>query len=125
MVFILCNREYPAIRFAYKTASERYLVAELWAKQFCVFLEKNEILIFFKSYFNEGHWKPDKDLKVHATIMQQTWNIVVKPTKQTLNNPETPLKTFETVLKHKLDTEQFVDIKEIWHNLHPNISIRI
>ena len=29
MVFILGDREYPAVRFEYKMASERYLVAEL------------------------------------------------------------------------------------------------
>ena len=31
------DRGYPAVRFEYKTASKRYLVAELWAKQFWVY----------------------------------------------------------------------------------------
>ena len=50
MVFIYyLDRGYPAVRFKYKTASERYLVAELWAKQFWVFFEKIEILNFFEN----------------------------------------------------------------------------
>ena len=52
MVFIWGDREYPAVRFKYKTASERYLVAELWAKQFWVFFEKIEILNFFENTQN-------------------------------------------------------------------------
>ena len=45
MVFIWGDRGYPAVRFEYKTASERYLVAELSAKQFWVFWGKIEIVI--------------------------------------------------------------------------------
>ena len=41
VVFIWGDRGYPVVRFEYKTASERYLVAKLWAKQFGVFFEKN------------------------------------------------------------------------------------
>ena len=52
MFFIWGDRRYPAIRFEYKTASERYLVAELKAKQFWVFLEKIEIVIFLKNTQN-------------------------------------------------------------------------
>ena len=52
MVFIWGDRRYPAIRFEYKTASEQYLVAELWAKQFRVFFEKFQILIFFENTQN-------------------------------------------------------------------------
>ena len=33
-VFIWCDKEYPNVHFEYKTVTERYLVAELWAKQF-------------------------------------------------------------------------------------------
>ena len=36
----------------YKTASERYLVTELWAKRFWVFFGKNEILKFFENTQN-------------------------------------------------------------------------
>ena len=39
MFFIWGDRGYPAVRFEYKTASEQYLVAEIWAKQFWVFLQ--------------------------------------------------------------------------------------
>ena len=52
MVFILGDRVYPADRFEYKTASERYLVAELKAKQFWVFLEKIEIVICLENTQN-------------------------------------------------------------------------
>ena len=52
MVFIWGDRRYPAVSFKYKTASEWYLVAELWAKQFWVFYEKSEILIFFENTQN-------------------------------------------------------------------------
>ena len=48
MVFIGGDRGYPDICFEYKTASERYLVAELKVKQFCVFLKKIRISIFSK-----------------------------------------------------------------------------
>ena len=49
MVFIWGDRGYHAVRFEYKTASERYLVAELWAKQFWVFFEQIEVLNFFEN----------------------------------------------------------------------------
>ena len=39
MVFMWYERGCPAVRFEYKTPSERYLVAELWAKQFWVLSE--------------------------------------------------------------------------------------
>ena len=52
MVFISGDRGYPAVRFEYKKASERYLVAELYAKQFWVFLEKYEIAIFLANNQN-------------------------------------------------------------------------
>ena len=52
MIFIWGDRGYPAVRFEYKKASERYLVAELWVKQFWVFFEKIEILNFFKNTQN-------------------------------------------------------------------------
>ena len=52
MVFILGDRGYPAIRFEYKIASEWYLVAELYAKQFWVFFERNEIMNFLKNTQN-------------------------------------------------------------------------
>ena len=52
MGFIWGDRGYPAVRFEYKTASEQYLVAELWAKQFWVFYEKSKILIFFENTQN-------------------------------------------------------------------------
>ena len=52
MVFIWGDRVYPADRFEYKMASGRYLVAELLAKQFWVFLEKIEIVIFLKNTQN-------------------------------------------------------------------------
>ena len=51
-VFISSDRGYPAVRFEYKTVSERYLVAELWAKQFWVFFERIETLIFFENTQN-------------------------------------------------------------------------
>ena len=40
MVFIWGDKEYPAVRFEYKTASERYSVAEIQTKQFWVFFKK-------------------------------------------------------------------------------------
>ena len=43
IVFIWGDRGYSAVRFEYKTTFERYLVADLWAKQFWVFFEKIEI----------------------------------------------------------------------------------
>ena len=52
MVFIGGDRGYPAARFEYKTASERYLVAEIWAKQFWVFFEKIKILNSFENTQN-------------------------------------------------------------------------
>ena len=52
MVFIWSDRGYPALRFEYKTASERYLAAESWAKQLRVFFEKIEILNFFENTQN-------------------------------------------------------------------------
>ena len=42
MVFIKGDRGYSAVCFEYKTASERYLVAELGAKQFWVVFDKIE-----------------------------------------------------------------------------------
>ena len=39
MVFKWGPRGYPALCFEYKTASEQYLDAELWVKQFLVFLK--------------------------------------------------------------------------------------
>ena len=51
-VFIWGDKGYPAVRFEYKTSSERYLVAELWAKQFWVFFEKIETLNFFENTQN-------------------------------------------------------------------------
>ena len=50
MVFIWGDRRYPTVRFEYKTASERYLVAELWAKQFWVFFEKQGNSQFFRKH---------------------------------------------------------------------------
>ena len=50
MVFIGGDRGYPAVRFEYKTASERYLVDELSAKQFWVFFDKIEILTFVEKH---------------------------------------------------------------------------
>ena len=50
MAFIWGDRGCPAVRFEYKTASERYLVAELWAQQFWVFFEKIETLNFFRKH---------------------------------------------------------------------------
>ena len=49
MVFIWGDRGYSAVRFEYKTASERYLVAEIWAKQFWVFLNKFKTLFLSKN----------------------------------------------------------------------------
>ena len=47
IVFIWGDREYPATHFEYKTATERYLVAELWAKQFWVFFQNVEYKALF------------------------------------------------------------------------------
>ena len=64
-VFIWGDKGYPAVRFEFKTASEQYLVAEIQAKQFWVFFEKNEVLNFSKkkqnsfAYISEG-WDVDK-----------------------------------------------------------------
>ena len=53
MVFIRGDRGYNAVRFEYKTASERYLVAELQAKQFWMFSKKKtNILNFFENTQN-------------------------------------------------------------------------
>ena len=52
MVFIWGDRGYLAVRFEYKTASDQYLVAELLANQFLVFLEKIEIVIFLENTQN-------------------------------------------------------------------------
>ena len=52
MVFTWGDRGYSAVRFEYKTTSERYLVPELWAKHFWVFFKKIEILIFFENTQN-------------------------------------------------------------------------
>ena len=49
MVFIWGDRGYPAVRFECKTASERYSVAEIYAKQFWVFSGKITISIFSKN----------------------------------------------------------------------------
>ena len=49
MVFIWGDRANPAIQFEYKTASERYLITELYAIQFWVSSEKIESLIFLKT----------------------------------------------------------------------------
>ena len=46
IIFIWGDRGYPAVHFEYKTASERYLVVELWAKQFWMFLKKLKFRIF-------------------------------------------------------------------------------
>ena len=51
-VFKSGDRGYSPVRFEYNTASERYLVAELWLKQFWVFFEKSEILNFFENTQN-------------------------------------------------------------------------
>ena len=48
MVFIRSDRGYPAVRFEYKTASERFLVAEKLAKQFWVFSKKSLEFQFFQ-----------------------------------------------------------------------------
>ena len=45
MVFIWGDRRYPAVRFEYKTASEKYLVAEIQAKEFGCFQENLELWI--------------------------------------------------------------------------------
>ena len=50
IVFIWGDKGYPADRFEYKKASEWYLVAELWAKQFWVFLIKIYIMNFFRKH---------------------------------------------------------------------------
>ena len=52
MVFIGGDTGYSAVHFEYKTASDGYLVAELLAKQFWVFLKKIEILNFFENTQN-------------------------------------------------------------------------
>ena len=52
MIFIWGDRGYPAVRFEYKTASERYSVAELKAKHFWVFFEKNQVLNIFENTQN-------------------------------------------------------------------------
>ena len=49
MVFIWGDRGYHAVRFEYKTASERYLVAEIYAKHFWVFLKKLKVSFFSKT----------------------------------------------------------------------------
>ena len=51
-VYIWGDREYPAVRFEYKTVSEQHLVAELWATQFWMFFEKIWILNFFENNRN-------------------------------------------------------------------------
>ena len=52
MVFIWGDRGYLAVRFEYKTAFERYLVAEIEAKQFWVFLIKIKLMIYFENTQN-------------------------------------------------------------------------
>ena len=52
MVFIWGDRGYPVVRFKYKTASERYLLAELWAKEFWVFFEQIKVFNFFENTRN-------------------------------------------------------------------------
>ena len=49
MVAIWGDRVYPAIRFEYKTVSERHLVAEIYAKQFKVFRKNSEFQFFLKT----------------------------------------------------------------------------
>ena len=48
---VLCDI-LPSIRFEYKMASERYMVAEIYAKQFWVFLDK-----FITSFSSQNHPK--------------------------------------------------------------------
>ena len=48
-LFICVERRYPGIRYEYKTASEWYLVTELWAKPFGAFFEKILNLNFFEN----------------------------------------------------------------------------
>ena len=50
MIFIWGDRWYPAVRFEYKTVSERYLVAELWAKHFWVSSKKLQKFKMFKKH---------------------------------------------------------------------------
>ena len=59
-VFIWCDKEYPNVHFECKTATERYLVAEFWANQFWVFLEKKI-----------GYWFFSKTPKAVLLITQQ------------------------------------------------------
>ena len=49
MGFIQGDRGYPPIRFEYKTPRERYLVAEIYAEKFWVFLEKCRFSFIFKN----------------------------------------------------------------------------
>ena len=46
MGFIQGDRGYPPIRFEYKTPRERYLVAEIYAEKFWVFLKNANFHLF-------------------------------------------------------------------------------
>ena len=48
MGFIQGDRGYPPIRFEYKTPRERYLVAEIYAEKFWVFLKNANFHLFSK-----------------------------------------------------------------------------
>ena len=79
MVFIWGDRGYPAVRFEYKTASEQYLVHEIYAKQFWAFSKKFRISIFSKNTQNYfAYNSPTKycwdavSLKTNGTISSIT-----------------------------------------------------
>ena len=85
MIYIWGHREYPPVRFEYKTASERYLPAKICAKQFWVFsktstkfVQKLRELNKVKHNYNYPKEKKQGQTTPCGAIWGQTWPYMIK-----------------------------------------------